>query len=207
MRKRLIVLFCLTLVGGLGFWFAAGRVNAHCDTLDGPVVKDAKAALAKGDATPVLKWVGKEHEEEIREALKQALIVRGKGPESQQLADMYFFENVVRIHRAGEGAPFTGLNPAGTDLGLAVREADKALETGDPDALVKVLKEKVEAGIKERFAHAVEKKKHADESVKAGRAFVAAYVEYVHYAERIGADGPAHGEAESAKPTTHHHEQ
>jgi len=206
-RKRLIVLLGLTLVGGLGLWFVADQVNAHCDTLDGPVVKDAKAALAKGDATPVLKWVAKEHEEEIRAALKQALIVRGKGPEAQQLADMFFFETVVRIHRAGEGAPFTGLKPAGTDLGPAVREADKALETGNPDGLVKVLKEKVEAVIRARFAHAVEKKKHADDTVEAGREFVAAYVEYVHYAERIGADGPAHGEGEGAKPAAHHHEE
>jgi len=47
----------------------SGMAKAHCDPLDGPVVKDAKVALEKGDATPVLKWVKVEHEEEVRTVL------------------------------------------------------------------------------------------------------------------------------------------
>ena len=77
---------------------------AHCDTLEGPVVTDAKKALEKGDVNPVLKWVKKEQEGEIREVFKKTLAVRSKGPEAKELADRYFFETLVRIHRAGEGA-------------------------------------------------------------------------------------------------------
>ena len=43
------------------------HVRAHCDTLDGPVVATAKAALEKGDITPVLKWVKGDDEREIKE--------------------------------------------------------------------------------------------------------------------------------------------
>jgi hypothetical protein len=86
-------------------------VLAHCDTLDGPVVQTARTALEKGDITPLLKWVRVEDEKEIKDAFEKTLAVRRKGAEAKELADMYFFETLVRIHRAGEGAPYTGLKP------------------------------------------------------------------------------------------------
>jgi hypothetical protein len=173
-------------------------VRAHCDTLDGPVVVDAKQALEKGDATPVLKWVKKADEPQVRIALQKALKVRDKGPEAKDLAETFFFETVVRLHRASEGAPYTGLKPAGTDPGPVVREGDKSLETGSADHLVKHLAHVVSEGIRHRFDLALEKKKHADENVEAGRSFVSAYVDFIHYLERL--DGVAsghspHGEA------------
>lgn len=173
-------------------------VRAHCDTLDGPVVVDARQSLEKGDATPVLKWVKKADEPEVREALQKALKVRDKGPEAKDLAETFFFETVVRLHRASEGAPYTGLKPAGTDPGPVVREGDKSLETGSADHLVKHLAHLVSDGIRRRFDLTLEKKKHADENVEAGRSFVSAYVDFIHYVERL--DGVAlghspHGEA------------
>jgi len=158
---------------------------AHCDTMDGPVVKTAQMALDKGDVTPVLKWVKKDDEGEIRALFTKTLTVRKLSPQARELADMYFFETLVRLHRAGEGAPYTGLKPAGDNLGPAVIEADKALETGSVGELAKLVGGAVDSGIHERFQHAVEAKKHADESVEAGREFVEAYVEYVHYVERL----------------------
>ena len=56
------------------------RVYGHCDTMDGPVVKTAQAALSKGDVTPVLKWVKPEQEADVREAFKKTLAVRGPEP-------------------------------------------------------------------------------------------------------------------------------
>jgi hypothetical protein len=114
----------------------------------------------------------------------------------------------VRIHRAGEGAPYTGLKPAGADLGPAVAGADKALESGDLDGLVKLVTEDAAAGISERFHHAFEAKKHADDSVEAGREFVEAYVEFVHYVERLHVDAITsavhHGESIEAVSEEHH---
>src|SRR5574340_348706 len=111
----------------IGLWvLMQGISGAHCDTLDGPVVATARASLEKGDVTPVLKWVRKEDEKEIQELFNKTLIVRKQGKEAKELADMYFFETLVRIHRAGEGAPYTGLKAAGT-VEPSVAAADKAL--------------------------------------------------------------------------------
>jgi hypothetical protein len=157
---------------------------AHCDTLDGPVVKTARVALDKGDITPLLKWVRPSDEKEIRDAFEMTLAVRAKGGKARELADMYFFENLVRIHRAGEGAPYTGLKP-GVAIDPAVALADKALEDGSIDKLVNVLTNAMAKGIRERFQHANETQKHANESVEAGRKFVESYVIFTHYVEGL----------------------
>lgn len=159
-------------------------VFAHCDTLDGPVIEAARLALEKGEVTPVLKWVPKEHEQEIRDAFSETLDVRVKGKEARELADRYFFETLVRVHRAGEGAPYTGLKSAGT-VEPAIAAADKALQTASVDTLADKISNAVREGIKKRFDAALEKKKHADDSVKAGRDFIEAYVQYVHFIEGI----------------------
>jgi len=159
--------------------------NAHCDTMDGPVVADAKIALDKQDVTPVLKWVNKDGEAEVKAAFDKTVVVRAKGADARELADRFFFETVVRIHRAGEGEPYTGLKPAGTKLSPAVAESDKALDTGTVDNVIKLIADEAAAGIRRRFADVSEKRKHADQSVEAGREFVAAYVEYTHYIEAL----------------------
>ena len=156
---------------------------AHCDTLEGPVVTDAKKALEKGDVNPVLKWVKKEQEGEIREAFKKTLAVRSKGPEAKELADRYFFETLVRIHRAGEGAPYTGLSKEPPEPIIAA--VDKALERGGVDHVVSHVNEEAAKGIRERFSKTIERKKHAEETVAAGREYVEAYVEFTHYVERL----------------------
>jgi hypothetical protein len=160
-------------------------VRGHCDTMDGPVVVAAKAALEKGEVSGVLKWVKKEHEAEVQATFRKTLAVRAKGPEARELADLYFFETVVRIHRAGEGEPYTGLKPTGTDPGLAVTAADKAMETGSADELVKMVTDKVAVGIRQRCARAAEAKKHMNDSVEAGREYVAAYVDFIHYTDGL----------------------
>jgi UDP-2,3-diacylglucosamine pyrophosphatase LpxH len=198
-----------------GFWTAAAlaltllltpqAALAHCDTLDGPVVADARIALAKEDVTPVLKWLQAKGEAEVREIFTRALAVRKLDPEAQKLADNYFFETLVRIHRAGEGAPYTGLKAAGT-VEPVVTKADQALEQGSVDGLSKEIAAHTEAGIRERFNHTLETKKHAQESVQAGREFVEAYVTYVHYVEEIAqvVHGSAH-HGEGTAPVAHQH--
>ena len=99
---------------------APSPARAHCDTLDGPVVKTARAALETGKLAPVLAWVRAADEAEIRAAFQKATAARRLGPEARAVADTWFFETVVRVHRAGEGAPFTGLQPAGLELGSRI---------------------------------------------------------------------------------------
>ncbi|MBC7351245.1 MAG: hypothetical protein H5U08_02715 [Thermogutta sp.] len=175
----------LLLVSFVTFALAiASEARAHCDTLDGPVIKDAQVALHSGDVTPVLKWVGPEDEPEIREAFNKTLAVRKLSATARELADRFFFETLVRVHRAGEGAPYTGLKPAGS-ADPAVKLADEALQTGSPEKLVKVLTEAVEESVRHRYAEAAQRKKLSDRSVEAGRQFVKAYVEYVHLVEGL----------------------
>jgi Family of unknown function (DUF6448) len=183
--------------------------RGHCDTLDGPVVKTARAALETGKLAPVLAWVRAEDEAEIRAAFQKAVAARKLGPEAKTVADTWFFETVVRVHRAGEGAPFTGLKPAGLDLGPAVPAADKALKTGDLAPVEKLLVEELREGLHHRFELVRARKAPADD-VAAGRAWVAAYVPFVHYVEGVyqsvkGEHGEGGEHAGHAKPGQHIH--
>src|SRR5659263_570822 len=143
----------------------AGNALAHCDTLDGPVVTLARQALDKGDVKLILPWVAADQEGEIRKAFELTMAVRGKGEKERELADMYFFETLVRIHREGEGAPYTGLKPAGRDLGPAIPAADKALESGNPGPLLKLINEKIHEEVHKYYMEAKEKKAHAGDSL------------------------------------------
>jgi hypothetical protein len=116
----------------------------------------------------------------IRFGYQGALSRRGR-PEARRHA---LFETLVRVHRAGEGEPFTGLKPPGT-IDPAFQAADKALREGAVDALAVEIAKSVQDGIRNRFAEVIEKKKHADDSTEAGRAYVAAYIEYAHFVEAI----------------------
>ena len=168
--------------------------RAHCDTLGGPVVKDGRTALEKGDITPVLKWVKPEHETELRTAFGRATALRAKGPDSRELADLYFLETLVRLHRAGEGAPYTGLKDAPAEPIVAM--ADKALAVGSERALLKALDDHFARVLEGKFQRVLAASKAKDTSVEAGRAFVEAYVDYTHYLEAlhaaIAASGPDH---------------
>jgi hypothetical protein len=188
------------LFGLCTFGFSIGIASAHCDTMAGPVIQDAKMALEKGDITPVLKWVKKDQEKRVREAFNSARAA--KSPAVKEKAELHFFETLVRIHRAGEGAPFTGLKP-GEAIEPIVASADKSLETGSADELAREVNDQVTAGIRKRFDRVIEKKKHADESVDAGRDYVAAYVEFTHYVEdlyqKAVSEGAHHGEMKGHK--------
>jgi hypothetical protein len=154
----------------------------------------------------VLKWVTKENEKEIREQFDKTLKVRKQSDEARQLADTYFFETLVRIHRAGEGAPYTGLKAAGT-VEPSVAAADKALESGSVDSLVSMINNAAAKGIRERFERTKEAKKHADHGVEYGRKFVEAYVDFTHYVERLHTDAEkpvAHGKVEGGAAGHHH---
>ena len=179
----------------------ASESLAHCDSMDGPVVKDAQRAIAAKDITPILKWISPEDQAEVSRVFQTTIDIRSKGDEVQVVADTYFFETLVRIHRKSEGEGFTGLKPAGSAEPPIVA-ADKALSDGDIDKLADKISAAVHAGIVARFRDAHEKKKHADDTVEKGREFVEAYVQFTHFLEAIhhvvshGA-GHKHQEADS----------
>ena len=146
----------------------------HCDSIDGPIVTAAMKALETDDARLVLPFVPKEGEEEVLEAFEQVSAVRALGAPARVVADRYFCETVVRIHRAGEGAPYTGLKPAGLDVGPVIPVAEQALATHEPDELVELLTDDLEREIRSRFAEVLRLQAQADGDVAANREYVEA---------------------------------
>jgi hypothetical protein len=200
-KKTLWVLISISV------WLViTSQANAHCDTMDGPVVKDAQAALAAKDVTGVLKWIEPQHEQEIKQLFQQVLTVRSQGQPAKTLAENYFFESLVRIHRAGEGAPYTGLKPAG-QVEPIVAASDQTLDAGNVDELVDQIAAHIAQGIRQRFQKAIETKQHLGDSVEAGRAYVRAYVEFTHYVEGLhnAVTGTGHGH-EALGPETSSHD-
>ncbi len=159
---------------------------AHCDSVNGPVVKDARLALQTGNISPVLKWVRAQDEAPVRAAFAKTLAVRKTSAEARELADFYFFETLVRIHRAGEGAPFTGVKtPEEAKVPACIVGADKALETGSIDTLARQMGQEVTENIRLRFQKVLAQRKLADSSVELGRQYVADYVSFIHYIEAV----------------------
>ena len=163
-----------------GLLFQVQSEQAHCDSLDGPVAKAVYKALDDGNVNPVLAYAPATAEAEIRAAFEKSRKVRGLGAEAGMLADQAFMETVIRLHRAGEGATYTGLKPAGIDYGPVVPAAEHAVETGDLAKLKAVLTEEIEHALRERLAHVRELKKAPLEPKTAA--------EVPHSRERISAE-------------------
>lgn len=188
--------------------FPATPAAAHCDSVEGPVVVDARAALAKGDVAPVLKWISAAQEPMVREAFQKTLTVRKLGAEARDVADTAFFETLVRLHRETEGAAYTGLKKGGAQPAF-IGQLESALASGSVDGFAKLVGEHAAAKVKEKFAVALEAKRKADASPADGRAYVAAYVDLMHSTQAIveavhgGADAPSTQHAAAAKAAGH----
>ena len=162
----------------------AAPASAHCDTLDGPVVASARDALATAQVERALAWVRKADEPAIRSAFAKARAARAKGATPDGAADQAFYATLVRLHRAGEGEPFTGLKPAGT-IAPHVAAADAAVDSGNPEALERMIVERTRAGLHQRYEAVAARRDFSPTDVEAGRAYVSAYVAFVHHAERL----------------------
>jgi len=160
------------------------QIYAHCDGLDGPVVQAARMSLETGNINFTLIWINKESAEEVNKVFQKTLSVRDLSPEAKELADNYFFETVVRLHRMGEGESYTGLKPAGRDLGPAIPAADLAVEKNSLEQLQNILQESFQAKLNELFEKVIHMKNFDKNDVDAGREFVETYVNFIHFAEK-----------------------
>lgn len=173
----------LTLV--LLVMFFSPALYSHCDAIDGPVIKAAKKALENEDVNLVLIWIQKEDEQEIINAFNNTLEVRKLSERSKELADYYFFETLVRVHRNGEGAPYTGLKPAGYKIEEGIMLADKAIEESSVEHLEHTLMDEFMKSLNEKYQKVLYKKSYAVNDITAGREYVKAYVEFIHFAEKL----------------------
>jgi hypothetical protein len=197
-RQMLLIGGMLLLTAG-----AADRAYAHCDTMDGPVVKAAQQALKTGNVNYALLWVRSQDEATIRSAFQRTLKARKQSGVAREIADLWFFETLVRLHREGEGAPYTGLKPAGLAEHPAVAAADRALAKGSITELERLLTHAVHDGLRERFQAAMTQRDFDVNDVARGRAYVHSYVPLIHYVEAIydlAREGaPEHGHSGSAR--------
>jgi Family of unknown function (DUF6448) len=169
----------------------------HCDTRDGPLVTAAKKALETGNMNLILIWVPEGAEGEVKNAFDRVIRARKAGKEAKGVADDWFFETVVRLHLAGEGAPYTGLKPAGLDEGPVIPRADKAIARGNPEEVISFILHVVEEDLEQRFKTVMEKARYNVNDVAAGRAYIQAYIGFVVYAHHLYSNitgGGGHGE-------------
>ncbi len=175
----------------------------HCDSIDGPVVKAALKALDEVNVDLILPFVPKDAERELKQAFDKVIKARTVGDEAKEVADLYFCETVVRLHRAGEGAAFTGLKPAGLGHGPVVPVAEKAIETGSAFALIDLLSNNLKTELNRRFADVMELKEAAGKSIDDARAYTSAMLGFQVYSHKLNQfiqTGPHGALAEHAPP-------
>jgi hypothetical protein len=166
----------------------------HCDSIDGPVVAAAREALESGKVEIALAYVPEAGESEVKAAFDRAVRARKLGPEGREVGDLHFFETVVRVHREGEGAPYTGLKPAGLNVGPVIPVAEYAMKVGTPDRLVEVLTGAVREEVEKRFEHTMELQPHASEGVQEARKYVEAMLGFEVWSNNLykAIGAPAH---------------
>jgi hypothetical protein len=161
--------------------------RAHCDALDGPVVKAAVRALETHDVTRAFVWIATVDEAEVRAAFDKTMAVRALGGSARELADRYFFETVVRLHRRSEGEPYTGLKPAGRDPGTVIPAADRAIFEMSAEPLIKSLTQEVAIGVRDHLDAVLAARIFPGSSTEEGRRYVKAYLNFIHFGERLQA--------------------
>lgn len=157
----------------------------HCDSLDGPVVTAARHALSTGDVDQVLPYVPADAEDEVRDAFARVLPLQSGDPAAADLTQRWFFETVVRLHRAGEHAPYTGLHPAGLDVGPVIPLAEKAIESGDAAEVYQLLATELHDELTHRLRYVRQLAADKDTSVAAGREYVQAMLGFQVYTNRV----------------------
>ncbi|MDO5834941.1 MAG: DUF6448 family protein [Methanobacterium sp.] len=151
----------------------------HCDTMDGPVVSACKKSLEMANVNYVLPFVPKNAEEELIISFDKTIQARELGEDAAEVADLWFFETAVRLHREGEGASYTGLKPAGLDWGPVVPKAEKNIENGDPTETLEFLKSVLEDEMRKKFDKAMSLKNYAVDDVDAAREYTEAMLHFV----------------------------
>ncbi len=167
---------------------SCGIVFAQYDSVDGPIVRDAKKALETGDVNIALKWVQKKDEPEVMKVFGETMGYRKLTPKVQELADNNFFEVVIRLNRAGNGAPYEGLKPAGL-IPPIVMAADKSVSTASSKDLFGMLSDAMYKKLNKKFEKVILKRNFDDDNVEAGREYVKAYADLMNYVELISGEG------------------
>jgi len=159
-------------------------LSAHCDSYDGPLIKDALKAIETSNVKPVLKWIDEKYEPEITALFNKTVSLRGGDKEVYAIVEKHFLETLVRLHREGEGAPYTGLKPAGSASPIIVM-ADEAIASKEVNTLTTKLDAHLNKVLADKYNEVMEKSLTKDNSTTEGREYIKAYIEYTHFLEAI----------------------
>ncbi|RXJ44319.1 DUF6448 family protein [Gelidibacter gilvus] len=173
-----------TVLLALAFMFIGISGYAHCDSYDGPVIKDALKALDQNNVELVLKWIEPQQEKEIISMFKKTYKLKSGDTEVYAIVEKHFLENLVRLHRETEGEPYTGLKPAGSMTKL-VAMADNSIAKNSVEEVITTVTNHLEQVLRKRYAKVAKLSKTKDQSVKLGRDYVEAYVQYTHTLEAL----------------------
>lgn len=182
-RKNYKSIFSIVLLSAL-MMFGSPPASAHCDSYDGPTIKDAAKALETNNVNLVLKWITSEQEEVIIPLFNKTYSLKTGDKEVYEIVEKHFFETLVRLHRETEGAPFTGLKPAGTTKKI-IQLCDRALESKNVDDFLVKLNTHIGKVIREKYEKVVALDRVKNDSPVKGREYVEAYVDYTHTIEAI----------------------
>lgn len=188
-------LLLVPLLIGAAFLLRPDAASAHCDTLDGPVATAARGAMETNNINRILIWVRPEDEAKIRKLFKRVMKRRAEGGEPAKEAEEKLLTELIRIHREGEGAEFTGLKPAG-QVEPSIAALDASLTAGSPEHLTTHLGELLTHRLEEGVHELTELSRYDIDDVEAGRAYVERYVGFAHFVEGI--------EKALEMPTAHH---
>ena len=164
--------------------FGSLPVSAHCDSYDGPTIKDAIKALETNNVNLVLKWINQQQEQEIISLFNKTYSLRNGDKEVYAIVEKHFFETLVRLHRETEGAPYTGLKPAGTTKNI-IQLSDLAIESKDIDDLLVKLNNHIGKVVREKYQKVATLDITKNISPEKGREYVKAYVDYTHTLEAV----------------------
>ncbi|MGD9567017.1 MAG: DUF6448 family protein [Sedimentibacter sp.] len=209
MKSRKLVTSIAAVVVAVGLMVILPlTASAHCDTMDGPTVADGRKSLESGNVSYAMKWVQPAYEKEITDAFNLSLKVKDLSPEAMEISEKYFYDNLVRIHRAGEGAPFDGVKPHGTPIDEKVAAADESIAVGNLSPLEGLIEEERVPELEERFERVMALKDYDVNNVEEGREYIEAYVMFFKFAEgeEDHAHGKAHGEEAVHEENAHEEE-
>lgn len=178
MLRKIMFMALILIVSSL-------KVDAHCDGLDGPVIKAADKALGSGNINYVLIWVNEKSEGELKKEFNNALKARTLNEKAKHDADYSFYEVLVKLHRETEGEEFTGVKPAGRYTGTVIPLADEAIEKNSMEPMKKILKEQQIMKLKKYFDAVIRHKNYKTDDIAAGRKYVASYVQFFHHLEHL----------------------
>jgi hypothetical protein len=125
-----------------------------------------------------------QQEQEIVYLFNKTNSLKSGDKEVYDIVKKHFFETLVRLHRETEGAPYTGLKPAGQTKKI-IQLSDQTIVDNNIDDLLIKLNKHIEKVIREKYKKVAVLSRTKNISIENGREYVSAYVDYTHTLEAL----------------------